>query len=94
MIYNIIVEPEAISDLQNIYKYISEQDSINKAKGFIQELQRSINSLDEMPYRCRKSYYVDDEDTRDLIYKKYTIVFKVIENNIHILTLFRQRVTI
>ncbi|PHQ66050.1 MAG: hypothetical protein COB99_00590 [Sulfurimonas sp.] len=44
-----------------------------------------------MPYRCRKSYYVDDEDTRDLIYKKYTIVFKIIENNIHILTLFRQR---
>ena len=69
MKYNIIVEPEAFS-----------------------ELQKNINSLDEMPYRCRKSYYVDDENTRDLIYKKYTIVFKIIENEIHILTLFRQRV--
>ncbi len=44
-----------------------------------------------MPHRCRKSYYVEDEDTRDLIYKKYTIVFKIIEQNVHILTLFKQR---
>ena len=35
MKYNIIVEPEAFSDLQNIYNYISTQDSPNKAKKFI-----------------------------------------------------------
>lgn len=91
MIYNIVVENEALKDLENIYSYISEQDSINKAKKFILELQKQINSLNEMPYRCRKSHYIDDENTRDLIYKKYTIVFKIINNNIHILTLFRQR---
>ncbi|PLY10258.1 MAG: hypothetical protein C0628_09920 [Sulfurimonas sp.] len=50
-----------------------------------------MNSLSQMPHRCRKSYYVEDEDTRDLIYKKYTIVFKIIEQNVHILTLFKQR---
>ena len=44
-----------------------------------------------MPHRCRKSYYVDDENTRDFIYKKYTIVFKIVDSNVHILTLFRQR---
>lgn len=91
MLYNIIVEPEALEDLQNIYSYISEQDSKNKARKFILELQKKINSLNDMPQRCRKSYYVDDEDTRDLIYKKYTIVFKIIEQNVHILTLFKQR---
>lgn len=91
MNYNIIVESEALEDLQNIYSYISEQDSRNKARKFIFELQKKINSLSQMPYRCRKSYYIDDEDTRDLIYKKYTIVFKIIEQNVHILTLFRQR---
>lgn len=93
MTYNIVVEPEALRDLQDIYKYISEQDSNNKAINFIQELQKNINSLNEMPYRCRKSYYVDDENTRDLIYKKYTIVFKIIDMNIHILTLFKHRAT-
>lgn len=93
MKYNIVVEPEAIKDLQNIYMYISEQDSTNRARNFILELQKNMNSLNEMPFRCRQSYYVDDKNTRDLIYKKYTIVFKVIDDNVHILTLFRQRIT-
>ncbi len=44
-----------------------------------------------MPQRCRKSYYTDDEDTHDLIYKKYTTVFKTVGNKVHILTIFRQR---
>ncbi len=91
MHYNIIVESEALEDLQNIYSYITKQDSKNKARKFIFELQKKIDSLSQMPRRCRKSYYIDDEDVRDLIYKKYTIVFKIIEQNVHILTLFRQR---
>lgn len=53
MHYNIIVESEALEDLQNIYSYISEQDSKNKARKFIFELQKKINSLSEMPHRCR-----------------------------------------
>ncbi len=91
MHYNIIVESEALEDLQNIYSYITKQDSKNKARKFIFELQNKIDSLSQMPHRCRKSYYIEDEDVRDLVYKKYTIVFKIIEQNVHILTLFRQR---
>ena len=91
MHYNIIVESEALEDLQNIYSYITKQDSKNKARKFIFELQNKIDSLSQIPHRCRKSYYIEDEDVRDLVYKKYTIVFKIIEQNVHILTLFRQR---
>ena len=92
MKYKIIIEQEALKDLQSIHHYISKQDSADKAKKFILELSSNIKSLDDMPYRCRKSYYNDDENIRDLIYKKYTIVFKVIENSVHILTIFRQSV--
>jgi len=91
MIYNIIVEDEAKCDLQNIYDYISKNDSSSKAKKFILELQKSIVSLDKMPFRCRDSYYISDKDCKDLIYKKYTIVFKIIDKTIHILTIFRQK---
>lgn len=44
-----------------------------------------------MPHRCRKSHYTDEENTHDLIYKKYTIVFKIIDDTVHILTIFKQR---
>lgn len=91
MTYRIVVEPEALRDLHSIYTFITKQDSQNKATQFIRELESSISSLSEMPLRCRKSFYSDDELTRDLIYKGYTIVFQIQESNIHILTVFRQK---
>lgn len=51
MHYNIIVESEALEDLQNIYSYITEQDSRSKARKFIFELQKKIGSLSQMPHR-------------------------------------------
>jgi plasmid stabilization system protein ParE len=91
MRYRIIVEPEALQDLHSIYTFITKKDSHNKAIKFIRELESSIASLSEMPLRCRKSFYSNDELTRDLIYKGYTIVFQIQESNIHILTVFRQK---
>ena len=91
MKHNIIVEPEALQDLLNIKSYITKQDSIIKAYNFISELKEKILTLDEMPKRCRKSIYTDSLNTHDLIYKGYTIVFKIIDKSVHILTIFRQR---
>ena len=91
MTYQIIVEPDALQDLLGIKRYISTQDSPAKANRFVSELKKAIKSLSDMPYRCRKSHYTDEKDTHDLIYKKYTIVFKIIGDEVHILTIFRQR---
>ena len=91
MTYKIIIEPEALEDLQHIKNYIAMQDSLTKANRFLLELKEKINSLSTMPLRCRKSYYTDEANTHDLIYKKYTIVFKIIDNEIHVLTIFKQR---
>ena len=89
--YNIIVEPEAIQDLLDIKSYITKQDTITKSNNFITELKKQIKTLQQMPQRCRKSFYTDVSDTHDLIYKGYTIVYKIIDNTVYILTIFRQR---
>ena len=89
--YIIIVEPEAQRDLELIYTFISQNDTAVKAKTFLAELKARVQSLDTLPLRCRKSYYTDDKDTYDLIYKGYTVVFKIIDQSIHVLTIFRQR---
>lgn len=91
MIYKIIIEPEALEDLINIKSYITQQDSENKANIFLNELKNHIQTLTKMPERCRKSYYSDSVNTHDLIYKGYTIVYKIIDLNIFILTIFRQK---
>jgi plasmid stabilization system protein ParE len=71
--------------------YITHSDSVKKANKFISELKQSIKSLDTMPMRCRKSYYTDDENSHDLIYKKYTIVFKIIKDTVYVVSVFKQR---
>ena len=91
MIYNVIVEPEAVQDLLVIKRYITSQDALSKANQFISELKSNIKTLDQMPERCRKSYYSDEINTHDLIYKKYTIVFQIRENKVHILSIFKQK---
>lgn len=50
-----------------------------------------MTSLSQMPYRCRKSFYHDDENIRDPIYKGYTIVFEVSGDTVFVLSVFRQQ---
>jgi plasmid stabilization system protein ParE len=91
MRYRVIIEPEAQSDLQSIFNYISENDSDTKARNFLEKLQDSINTLSYMPQRCRDSHYLDDGRTKDLIYKGYTICYCIVEESVHVVTVFRQR---
>jgi plasmid stabilization system protein ParE len=65
--------------LKDLIKFIS-LDSKNRAVSFKNEIDKQINSLVDMPYKCRKSIYFNDDTKRDLIYKGYTIVYKIDED--------------
>ena len=64
--------------LKDLIKFIS-LDSKSRAITFKNEIDKQINNLVDMPYKCRKSVYFEDKSIRDLIYKGYTIVYKVDE---------------
>ncbi len=91
MQYQIIIEPNAENDLQNIFTYIKENDSENKAISFIKKLQTKINSLSFMPTRCRNNLYIKDSKTKDLIFHGYTICYHIMDDKVHIVAVFRQR---
>lgn len=78
-------------DLLAIIEYITQNDALSKALNFLDELENKMTSLSQMPYRCRKSFYHDDENIRDLIYKGYTIVFEVSGDAVFVLSVFRQQ---
>ncbi len=63
-------------ELKNILYFIA-LDSKSRAKIFKNNLLKSINDLIFMPYKCRKSIYFNNEDIRDLIFKGYTVVYKI-----------------
>ncbi|MEA2028978.1 MAG: type II toxin-antitoxin system RelE/ParE family toxin [Campylobacterota bacterium] len=67
------------------------QDSLNRAIDFLNKLDKEIETLSDMPYRCRPSHYYNDEHIRDFIFKGYTIPFLIDEtqNKIILLDIFK-----
>ena len=75
--------------LDNIVSFIS-LDSSQRALRFQNELMEKIYSLDFMPKRCCKSTLTNDESIRDLIFKGYIIVFKIQNDTIKVLYIYKE----
>ncbi|MCT7508623.1 type II toxin-antitoxin system RelE/ParE family toxin [Aliarcobacter cryaerophilus] len=86
----IIRDKVYINNLDTIIDFIA-QDSLNKAINFLNELDHKIHNLTTMPYKFRSSYYYNNENVRDLIFKGYTIPYLVNSKNntIVILDIFK-----
>jgi len=69
------------NSLDSILDYIAK-DGINYAISFNRKLQKSINTIPNFPYKSRKSFYYDDNNIRDYIFKGYTIPY-LIDNEHH-----------
>ena len=76
----IITKPLFKSGLKDILAYIG-QDSKVRAKQFNKSLFVGINSLDNFPYKFRKSIHFNNEQIRDYVFKGYTIPYLVDEEN-------------
>ncbi|NKQ40145.1 MAG: type II toxin-antitoxin system RelE/ParE family toxin [Sulfurovum sp.] len=77
--------------LLGILQYIAK-DKVSASRNFQKELDTSIRNILDFPYKHRVSIYFDDENVRDLIYKKYTINYEINleKNSIEILDIFNQ----
>jgi plasmid stabilization system protein ParE len=66
-------------------------DSIKKADTFKNQLKSKILNLPNFPYKFRQSYYYDDINTRDMIFKGYTIPYHIDKekNTLIILDVFK-----
>lgn len=84
------ITDEAFGDLANISDYIS-LDSKAKAHKFIDELFEAIDKIEPYPKKHRKSIYFEDENFRDMIHKKYTVVFEITKEEIIVLSVFKAR---
>lgn len=72
--------------LMEILTYISK-DKIGAAISFQQNLDSHIHILPKHPRKYRRSIYFDDDTIRDMIFKKYTIVYEIDIQNDQIIIL-------
>ncbi len=64
-------------------RYIAN-DNPTAARKFKKDLLTKIKTIPSNPLISRKSIYFDDDSIRDLIFKGYTIVFRINKNQIEI----------
>lgn len=72
----IIYQAKFINSFNQIWDYIT-LDSKTRANQFKKEVKQKIEELPNMPFKFRQSIYFEDENIRDLIFKGYTIVYKI-----------------
>ncbi len=79
----------AKNDLHTINDFIAADKPV-AATEFLDELLTRIEFLKANPLQCRKSYYSDKPNVRDLVFRGYTIVYPVKADVIEILKIFNQ----
>ena len=82
--YSVKLMSRAMRDLERIYTYIAETFlEPGTALALTEEVQAAVLSLDHMPYRCpeRTLGVYANCGYRQLLVKKYTIVYRVDEAN-------------
>jgi len=86
----IVIESEKYKrKLENISDYIA-QDKKSAARKFLKDLKKQVNNLTHFPYKYRKSYYFNDENIRDMVFKGYTIIYKIENDKIIVLDIFKK----
>ncbi|HAE87419.1 TPA: plasmid stabilization protein [Candidatus Marinimicrobia bacterium] len=78
---------ESLTNLADIEAFISE-DNPEKAIEFIDYLIKQCERLIQNPYSGRVIPEISNNDIRELILKKYRIVYRIQNHEIHILTVF------
>ncbi|MGJ3235671.1 type II toxin-antitoxin system RelE/ParE family toxin [Marivirga sp.] len=77
----IVFKDTFLNRLANQVDFIAE-DSPNRAKNFKNQLLKEIKKIKAFPYKHRQSIYFEDENIRDLIYKGYTVVYRIKDDEI------------
>jgi plasmid stabilization system protein ParE len=72
----ILFKDSFLERLENQIDYISS-DSPKRARKFKNDLLSRIKEISDNPYKFRKSIYFDNSNIRDLIFKGYTVVFRI-----------------
>ena len=77
----IIYTENFVLRLEKQLKFITKDKPL-AAKKFKTDILANIKSISSNPYLFRKSIYFEDNSIRDLIFKGYTIVFRIKEKQI------------
>jgi plasmid stabilization system protein ParE len=84
----IVYEEQFRCQLKAILAFIA-RDNPYAARAFRDGLKARIENIPENPHACRQSPYFDEDSIRDLIFMGYTAIYRITDNEIRLLDIFK-----
>ena len=81
---------DAASDLEEICDYIARNDSTDRAEHVLERIEEVFGSLSEQPQRGsypKELLEIGVREYREVFFKPYRIIYRVTENNVHVLVI-------
>jgi len=88
MVFAVLLTNDAARDLDEIYNYIALHDSPQKADYVLGQIEKIFSSLSEFPERGiypKELLALGIREYREIFFKPYRIVYRVIENIVYVL---------
>jgi len=78
---------DAERDLLDIYRYVAQNDSIEKADRLLENLEKTIMKLEAMPLRGHfppELERIGVLEFREIFFKPYRIIYQVIKSDVYV----------
>ncbi len=87
MTFTVLLTEAAVIDLEDIYTYISEHDSPQKADYVLDQIEKKFVSLSELPERGvypKELQSLGIRDYRQISFKPYRIIYRIDNENVYV----------
>lgn len=88
MPFSVFLTIDAARDLEELYAYIAEKDSPQKADHVLEQIENAFSGLSEVPERGRhpgELLELGIREYREIFFKPYRIVYRVMGQNVYVL---------
>lgn len=87
MNYKLVIDPLAKKDIIDIYNYVCNNDSYEKAKDLLTNLEKTYLKLERLPERGHIPPELRNtgiKKYREIHYKHYRIIYEIIDNIVYV----------
>ncbi|MCP4044294.1 MAG: type II toxin-antitoxin system RelE/ParE family toxin [Gammaproteobacteria bacterium] len=88
MAYEVLLTKDAEKDLEELYDYLSEHDSPEKANHVLKKVEDAFLSLSNLPHRgayLKELLALGIREYREVFFKPYRIIYRVIGETVYVL---------
>jgi len=94
MAFTVLLTNDAAADLEELYVYISRNDSSEKADYVLERLEEALSSLSESPERGaypKELLALGVREYREIFFKPCRIIYRFLGKDVHVLLIVNGR---